>query len=215
MLSWSSGKDCAWALHVCRRDGLADVQALLTTVNSHFDRVAMHGTRRLLLEAQARAVGLPLFVVDLPWPCTNTDYERIMGAATANLVTEGFDTIVFGDLFLEDIRSYREQQLSGTGLAPLFPLFPSDTMKLADEMMEAGVSARVVTCDASKLGDEFVGRVWDAEFLSDLPDGIDPCGENGEFHTFVTAGPAFHRSLSVQTGEKVTRDGFHYVDLTP
>lgn len=214
ILSWSSGKDCAWALHVCRRDGLADVAALLTTVNAEFDRVAMHGTRRALLEAQAAAIGLPLIVIDLPWPCSNSDYERIMGQATADLVAEGYDTMVFGDLFLEDIRAYREKQMQGSGLKPVFPLFPADTGALAVEMMQAGVQARVATCDAARLGPDFAGRAWDAGFLADLPPGIDPCGENGEFHTVVTAGPVFPAPLALIPGKTVTRDGFHYADLT-
>ena len=214
VLSWSSGKDCAWALHLCRRDGLADVRALLTTVNAEADRVAMHGTRRALLEAQAEAVGLPLIVVDLPWPCSNADYERIMGAATARLVAEGFDTIVFGDLFLEDIRAYREAQLESSGLTPLFPLFPADTPALAAEMMQAGVRARIVTCDGAKLDAAFAGRDWDAALLAELPEGIDPCGENGEFHTVAIDGPAFAHPLKVAIGETVTRDGYHYADVT-
>ena len=213
VLSWSSGKDCAWALHVCRRDGLADIGALMTTVNGTAERVAMHGTRRSLLKAQAEALGLPLIEIALPWPCSNADYERIMGEACSRLVADGFGTVVFGDLFLEDIRAYRETQLSGTGLAPLFPLFGSDTRALAQDMMSEGIEARVVTCDPGRLDESFAGRLWDADFLTELPEGVDPCGENGEFHTFVTNAPGFAAPIPHRVGETLLRDGFLYADV--
>ncbi len=215
VLSWSSGKDCAHALHVCRRDWLAQVEALFTTVSGPSGRVAMHETRLAILRAQARAIGLPLIEVTLPWPCPNTEYERIMAEETAKLVADGITHMVFGDLFLEDIRAYREEKMRGTGLTPLFPIFgtPAETEFLAAEMMESGLSARIATCDAQKLGPDVAGRVWDADLLLDLPEGIDPCGENGEFHTVVTDSPEFSAPLTVVLGNVETRDGFHYADL--
>lgn len=215
VLSWSSGKDCAHALHVCRRDGLARIEALMTTVNGDAGRVAMHGTRIALLRAQAEAVGLPLIEIPLPWPCSNEDYGRIMGEACAKLVADGFSEIVFGDLFLEDIRAYREAQLEGSGLTPRFPLFGRDTRDLAREMLASGLAARVVTCDPSRVSPELAGRAWDAGLIAELPDGIDPCGENGEFHTVVTDGPEFARPLAHALGERVERDGFVYRDVLP
>ncbi|WP_348541112.1 ATP-binding protein [Thalassococcus arenae] len=214
-LSWSSGKDCAWALHVCRRDGLADVALLLTTVNAEFDRVAMHGTRRTILEAQARAADLPLMAVDLPWPCSNADYEARMHGACQALLSRGITHIVFGDLFLEDVRAYREAQLEGTGLTPLFPLWGQPTDALAEAMMGAGLKARVVTCDPAKVPADAAGRVWDKALLDALPPGVDPCGENGEFHTGVWDGPMFRHPIAHHMGETVTRDGFVYADMIP
>ncbi|MEC3860351.1 ATP-binding protein [Mesobacterium sp. TK19101] len=215
VLSWSSGKDCAHALHVCRRDAVVDIRALLTTVNEAVDRVAMHGTRRTLLQAQARAIGLPLIEVALPWPCSNAQYEARMATACADIVAQGIGHIVFGDLFLEDIRAYREEKLHGTGLTPLFPLFGSDTAQLAHDMIETGLEARIVTCDPTKLPADFAGRRFDAMFLTDLPDGIDPCGENGEFHTAVTNSPEFAAPIPHRLGERVLRDGFAYADVIP
>ncbi|KPP92105.1 MAG: putative ATPases of PP-loop superfamily [Rhodobacteraceae bacterium HLUCCA08] len=215
VLSWSSGKDCAWALHVCRRDGLARIEALLTTVTEGLDRVAMHGTRVALLRAQAAALGLELIEVPLPFPCTNADYEARMGAACAALVARGFDTMVFGDLLLEDVRAYREAQLAGTGLAPLFPLFGADTAALAARMLEGGIEARIVTCDPTRVPQDLAGRRWDAALIADLPPGVDPCGENGEFHTCVTNAPGFDAPIAVTPGDVVVRDGFAYADMIP
>jgi uncharacterized protein (TIGR00290 family) len=214
-LSWSSGKDCAWALHACRTEGLADVATLLTTVNSAFDRVAMHGTRRALLEAQAAALGLPLTDVPLPWPCSNADYEGAMEGAVAALVADGITHVVFGDLFLEDVRAYREAQLEGTGLTPIFPLWGRDTRTLAVEMLSGGLRARIATCDPSRVPESFAGRMWDADLLADLPPRVDPCGENGEFHTVVVDGPDFPAPIPHTIGEVVARDGFVYADVIP
>lgn len=218
-LSWSSGKDCAWALHVLR-SGLSDlgevaVTGLLTTVNAASDRVAMHGVRRTLLRAQADAVGLPLHVVDLPWPCPNEVYAELMGAAVAEASAQGVTGIAFGDLFLADIRAYREAQLAGTGIAPLFPLWGLPTDRLARDMIASGLRAVTVCTDPARLPDECAGRPFDEVFLSALPDEVDPCGENGEFHTFVTDGPGFSGPVEVTVGEVVRRDGFCFADLVP
>ena len=211
-LSWSSGKDSAWTLHRLRQEGRS-VAALFTTVNQAFDRVAMHGVRRDLLEAQAAAAGLPLVVIDLPWPCSNADYERIMAEFMVRAKRDGVTHMAFGDLFLEDIRAYREKNLAGSGIAPLFPLWGLATDKLAQDMVSGGLTARLATIDLAKLDRTFAGRCYDAALLRELPAGIDPCGENGEFHTFVTGGPMFSRSDAVVPGEVVTREGFAYADL--
>ena len=213
LLSWSSGKDCAWALHVLRQTPGVEVVGLLTTVNAAFDRVAMHGVRRSVLEEQAAATGLPLHAVDLPWPCSNEDYERLMGAFVARALGDGVEAMAFGDLYLEDIRRYREEKLAGSGLTPLFPLWGKPTRALADEMISNGLEARIAVIDKSKLDASFAGRRFDAQFLADLPDGIDPCGENGEFHTCVTAGPMFAAPLHITVGDVVDRDGFVFADL--
>jgi len=212
-LSWSSGKDSAWALHVLRQRGEVDVTGLVTTVNMAFDRVAMHAVRRVLLEAQAQAVGLPLHIVPIPYPCANEDYEQAMSALVDNAVANGVTHMAFGDLFLEDIRQYREQRLAGTGLEPLFPLWRVPTPALAREMIAAGTEAYLTCVDPKQLDPSFAGRRFDAQLLSDLPSQVDPCGEKGEFHTFVANGPAFQYRLAVQTGEVVERDGFVFADL--
>lgn len=215
VLSWSSGKDCAFALHEVRRQGLADVVAALTTTNEVFDRVAMHGTRNALLHAQAAAMGLELIAVPLPFPCPNAAYEARMAGAVTDLSARGITHMIFGDLFLEDVRAYREEKLQGTGITPLFPLWGRDTALLAREMIAEGFETRIVTVDPAKLEPSFAGRRFDESFLNDLPDGIDPCGENGEFHSAVVAGPIFAAPIPVRTGETVTRDGFVYADLIP
>lgn len=213
LLSWSSGKDCAWALHLLRSTSGVEVGALLTTLNRAFDRVAMHAVRRTLLERQAEAAGLPLRIVPLPWPCPNEEYERLMRSACERAVNDGFRAVAFGDLFLEDVRDYRIRQLSGSGLTPLFPVWGQDTRKLARTMIDAGVRAVVTCIDPAKLPREFAGRTWDEKFVNDLPAGVDPCGENGEFHTFVYASPAFDREIAVEAGEVVERDGFVFADV--
>lgn len=215
LLSWSSGKDSAWALHCLRSSGEYEVAGLLTTLNAAFDRVAMHSTRRTLLEAQARAARLPLYAVPLPWPCSNDHYESAMSAACGSARDAGIEAVAFGDLFLEDVRRYREEKLQGTGLQPVFPLWDLDTRRLAEEMIEGGLRARIVCVDPRKLPAEFAGREFDRDFLDDLPDGIDPCGENGEFHSFVYAGPMFHDAIPVGAGEVVERDGFVFADMLP
>ena len=212
-LSWSSGKDCAFALHVARGQDDVEVTHLLTTVNSRFDRVAMHGTRVEILRRQAEAMDLPLIEVPLPWPCSNEQYEALMAEATATLTRESIRDMVFGDLFLEDIRSYRDQRMVEAGMVAHYPLWRRPTRELARDMLDAGVEAYAATVDLSKLDPSFSGRRWDASFIADLPEGIDPCGENGEFHTCVVNGPSFREPLRIETGETVIRDGFAYTDL--
>ena len=214
-LSWSSGKDSAWSLEMLRRGGEHEVTGLFTTVNALFDRVAMHAVRRTLLEVQAKAAGLPLHAIDIPYPCPNADYERIMGAFVARAQAHGVDAMAFGDLFLADIRAYREKQLAGTGIAPLFPLWGRDTRKLAAEMIDGGLVAHVTCVDPRKLDRAFAGRRFDRTLLADLPTGVDPCGENGEFHTFVSAGPMFRAPIPVRCGDVVERDGFVFADMVP
>ena len=215
LLSWSTGKDSAWALYVLRQRPDVTLVGLLTTVNAAFGRVAMHAVRRALLEAQAEAAGLPLHVLEIPHPCPNTDYERIMGAFVAEQAAAGVAAMAFGDLFLEDIRRYREAKLAGTGIAPLFPLWGIDTAVLARRMIGGGLEAYVTCVDPQKLPTSFAGRRFDLGLLADLPADVDPCAENGEFHTFACAGPMFTRSIAVKTGEVVTRDGFVFCDVMP
>jgi uncharacterized protein (TIGR00290 family) len=212
LLSWSSGKDSAWSLHVLRQAYPGAVAALLTTVNGEFDRVAMHGVRRELLEAQAHAARLPLWQVPLPYPCSNEIYEARMRDACARAVAEGFTHVAFGDLFLEDVRRYREERLAGTGLTPLFPLWGVPTGALAREMIAGGVRAKLSVVDTRKVDASLVGREFDLALLSDLT-GIDSCGENGEFHTFVYAGPMFAAPIPIELGETVARDPFVFIDL--
>ncbi len=214
LLSWSSGKDSAWSLHVLRQTSDVEVVGLLTTVNQAADRVAMHAVRRSLLEQQAAATGLAVTVLNLPWPCSNVEYETILAAACKQAVEGGIDAVAFGDLFLRDIREYREKQMQGTGLEPLFPLWEIPTDQLARDMMTAGLRARLTCVDLKKLPAEFAGRDWDATLLADLPAGTDPCGENGEFHTFCYAGPMFASTIEIKAGEMVLRDGFAFADLT-
>ena len=217
LLSWSSGKDSAWALHLLNLQYPGAVQALLTTVNEAVDRVAMHAVRREVLEAQARAAGLPLIVVPIPHPCPNEIYEERMGIAVADAVAAGFTHAAFGDLFLEDVRQYRIDRLAGTGLEPLFPVWGIPTAHLADEMVATGLRARIACVDTRTLDASFVGREFDRSLLGDLPPGIDPCGENGEFHTYVYAGPMFREPLVLEPGEIVVREPFVWRDqgLTP
>ncbi|HUO30006.1 MAG TPA: hypothetical protein VMU80_12370 [Bryobacteraceae bacterium] len=212
-LSWSSGKDSAWTLHLLRRDPAVEVVALVTTLNEAFDRVAMHAVRRELLEAQAESAGLPLWTVPLPWPCSNEQYEARMRGLCARAVGEGVEAMAFGDLFLADIRAYREKQLAGTGLEPLFPLWQIPTAQLARDMIAAGLRAKITCVDPKVLSREFAGRDFDAAFLADLPPAVDPCGENGEFHSFVYEGPMFSKPIQLLTGEIVERDGFVFADL--
>jgi uncharacterized protein (TIGR00290 family) len=215
LLSWSSGKDSAWSLHVLRQDPRFEVVGLLTTLNEAFDRVAMHAVRRELLEAQAEAAGLPLQAIPIPWPCSNEQYESIMTDVCARAREVGVEAVGFGDLFLRDIRAYREQQLRGTGLEPLFPLWNLDTRVLACDMIAAGLRAKVTCVDPKRLAPTFAGCDFDQQFLDDLPEGVDPCGENGEFHSFVYAAPVFDRTLRVQIGEIVEREGFVFADVLP
>jgi uncharacterized protein (TIGR00290 family) len=214
-LAWSSGKDSAWALHTVRKTGEVDVVELLTTINCDYARVAMHAVRENLVEMQAAAVGLPLVKVPIPAQCRNQDYEQAMSSAMERARAEGVFHIVFGDLFLEDIRAYRENHLAACGMEAVFPLWRKDTRLLAKEMLESGLSAYITCVDPTKLDRSFVGRRFDAELLGELPREVDPCGENGEFHTFACAGPMFRRSLPIDVGEIVERDGFVFADLLP
>jgi len=215
LLSWSSGKDSAWALHLLRHSNEHKIVGLVTTLNTEFDRVAMHGTRRAVLDRQAAAAGLPLWTVPLPWPCSNDVYEARMRDLCTRAVGEGVQTIAFGDLFLTDIRAYRERQLAGTGLEPLFPVWGLPTAQLARDMIFAGLRARIACVDRKALPSTFCGREFDQSFLNDLPPTADPCGENGEFHTCVYAGPMFNSEVRLAVGEMVERDGFAYADLLP
>ncbi|MEZ6967312.1 ATP-binding protein [Aeromonas sp. S9(2024)] len=215
LLSWSSGKDCAWALHRLRQDPAIEVVGLFTTLNQAFERVAMHGVRKQLLLQQAECVGLPIICIDLPWPCSNEDYARIMEGFIADVLAQGIHHMAFGDLFLEDVRAYRERQLAGTGIEPLFPLWGSKTPELAREMMAAGMKARISTLDPKKLDAGLGGHDFDPALLAALPEGVDPCGENGEFHTLAYDGPMFRRPLAIRLGETVERDGFIFTDLLP
>jgi uncharacterized protein (TIGR00290 family) len=213
LLSWSSGKDSAWALHVLRRDPGIEIAGLLTTLNTEFDRVAMHGTRRSVLEAQAAAAGLPLWIVPLPWPCSNEIYEQRMTEVCARAVSERIDAMAFGDLFLEDVRAYRERQLKPTGIEPLFPLWKIPTHELARTMVAGGLRARIACVDSKQLPASFAGREFDEAFLADLPPGTDPCAERGEFHTCAWAGPMFAAPLALKSGEIVDREGFIFADF--
>lgn len=215
VVSWSSGKDAAFALWEVERRGELAVAGLLTTVSRSFGRVSMHGVREALLEAQAASLGLPLYRVEIPSPCPNEVYERAMATVLGTLARDGVSHLVFGDLFLEDIRVYREAQLASTGFTPVFPLWHRDTRELAREMVGSGLRARVVCLDPRKVPRHFAGRPFDSDLLEDLPDTVDPCGENGEFHTFVHAGPMLPRPIPVRVGETVERDGFVFTDLRP
>lgn len=213
LVSWSSGKDSAWMLHIIRAEQLGTPGALLTTVNESADRVAMHAVRTEVLRAQADAAGLPLITVPIPSPCSNEIYEERMAAACRAAVADGFTHVAFGDLFLEDVRRYREERLAGSGLTPMFPLWLRPTPALAREMIASGLEARLTCVDPRVLPASLAGRVFDASLLGELPDGIDPCGERGEFHTCAVAGPMFSRPVRVEAGVTVERDGFVFADL--
>ena len=213
LLSWSSGKDSAWSLYVLRKPAEYEVVGLLTTFNEAADRVAMHAVRRSLVEEQAAAAEIPLWPVHLPWPCSNDQYESLMSATCARALSEGIDGIAFGDLFLEDVRAYRERQMKSTGLEPIFPVWGCATLDLAREMISSGLRAKLTCIDTTTLDSSFAGRDFDEDFLSALPASVDPCGENGEFHSFVYDGPMLKYPLSVTTGETVVRDRFIFADL--
>jgi uncharacterized protein (TIGR00290 family) len=215
LLSWSGGKDSAWALHLLRQQPQYEVVALVTTVNRHFNRVAIHGYREELLDQQAAAAGLPLWKVDLPFPCTNTKYESAMFAIWARAIAEGIHGVAFGDLFLEDIRAYRVAQLASTGLQPIFPVWGIPTDLLARQMIDSGLRAHLTCVDPRSLTSSFAGRTFDAALLADLPPEVDPCGERGEFHTFAFAGPMFSRTVPVTPAQTIERDNFIYAELLP
>lgn len=213
LLSWSSGKDSAWALHLLRQQTDIRVVGLVTTLNEAHQRVAMHAVRLELLQRQAEAVGLPLRIVNLPDPCSNDQYEEAMREVVDEARTFGIECMAFGDLFLQDVREYRETKLSGTGIAPLFPLWGLSTGELARRMIRSGLRAVLTCVDSRQLSSEFAGREFDERLLEELPAHVDPCGERGEFHTFVYDGPMFYEPVGVETGETVERDGFVYADL--
>jgi uncharacterized protein (TIGR00290 family) len=215
LIAWSSGKDSAWALHEARRAGDFEIVGALTTVTDTFHRVSMHGVREELLRAQFDAAGLRPMIIHIPYPCPNDIYERKMAEAIAAARASGVTHMIFGDLFLEDVRAYRERQLSGTGIVPVFPLWGRPTRALADDMIDAGTEAHICTVDLKKLPASFAGHQFDRVLLEALPEGIDPCGENGEFHSFVSGGPMLSRKVAVKAGETIERDGFAYTDLLP
>ncbi len=215
LLSWSSGKDSAWALHILRRDPAIDLMGLFTVINRKYDRASMHATRLELLHLQAEAAGLSVQVISLPDSCSNEECDAIMGRFVAECADRGIACMAFGDLYLEDIRQYREGQLEGTGIEPIFPLWGIPTEALARDMLTAGVEAYVSSVDLGKLGSRFAGRKWSSELIGEFPEGCDPCGENGEIHTIVAGGPMFLHSIPVRVGKVVERNGFAYADIIP
>jgi uncharacterized protein (TIGR00290 family) len=215
LIAWSSGKDSAWALHEARLSGDYDIVGALTTVTDTFQRVSVHGVREELLLAQLEAAELEPTLVRIPYPCSNEIYEAAMAETMQAAKARGITHVIFGDLFLEDIRAYREKNLHAIGMTPVFPLWLRPTDALARKMIDAGVEAHLATIDLKKLPLELVGRRFNSRLLDDLPEGTDPCGENGEFHSFVSAGPMLKRAIPVSVGETVERNGFAYADLVP
>jgi uncharacterized protein (TIGR00290 family) len=215
LLSWSSGKDSAWSLHVLREQNEVEIVGLLTTLNAAHNRVAMHAVRAELLQKQADAAGVELWPVPIPWPCSNADYEAAMSSAMVRARTAGVTQIAFGDLFLVDVRRYREERLQGTGVTPIFPIWGIPTSELAQRMVAGGLRARLTCVDPRQLAASFAGRDFDAALLSELPPSVDPCGENGEFHSFAYDGPMFRSPVAIRSGEVVERDGFVFADLLP
>jgi uncharacterized protein (TIGR00290 family) len=213
LLSWSSGKDSAWALHLLSQRSDVRVVGLLTTFNRIADRVAMHAVRRVLVRAQAERIGVPVWEIDLPWPCSNDQYEEIMRAVWQRAIEQGIQALAFGDLFLQDVRDYRERQLAGTALEALFPLWGLPTRQLAADMLAGGIKAKLTCVDPTKLDRTYAGREFDLPLLESLPASVDPCGENGEFHTFVYDAPVFNRPIDIQPGILVERDGFVFADV--
>jgi uncharacterized protein (TIGR00290 family) len=215
LIAWSSGKDSAWALHEARRSGEYEIVGALTTVTETFGRVSMHGVREELLKAQLEAAGIPLKIVPIPFPCPNEVYETRMRAALSDAKAQGITQVIFGDLFLEDVRAYREAKMAGTGIAPVFPLWRRPTDALARAMIEGGLKTHLVCVDLKAMPKSFAGRKFDTAFLDELPAHVDPCGERGEFHTCVLAGPMFNRAIPASVGDVVERDGFAFADLIP
>ena len=215
LMSWSSGKDSAWALHLLQQDPQIEILGLFTVMNEKYNRVSMHATRLEMLQLQTNAVGLPFQTINLPDPCTNEQYDAVMRKFVMESAAMGVECMAFGDLFLEDVRNYRESQLKGTGIEPIFPLWAAPTKELAEQMLSEGLDAYVSSVDLKKLPSRFAGRKWSSNLLKEFPDGIDPCGENGEIHTVVLGGPMFWKTIPVSVGEIVERDGFAYADIIP
>jgi uncharacterized protein (TIGR00290 family) len=215
LLSWSSGKDSAWALHTLRQQPDIEIAGLFSTVNDEFKRVAMHSVRIELLLLQAESLSLPIEIIPIPYPCSNIQYESIMNEFTKKVKKQGIEYFAFGDLFLEDIRKYRENALAGSGITPVFPIWGEDTKELSAEMINSGLKARLTCIDPKQLSPDFAGKEYNTEFLEKIPGSVDPCGENGEFHTFVYDGPMFKEQIKIQAGETVCRDDFVFTDLIP
>jgi uncharacterized protein (TIGR00290 family) len=215
IMSWSTGKESAFALHQIRQNGEVEIVAVMTTISSAFDRVSMHGVREVLLDRQTEALGLPCWKISIPSPCPNEVYEREMASMLDQARRDGVTHVVFGDIFLEDLRAYREKRLAEVGMIAVFPLWKRDTKALAGEMIASGLRATITCIDPRKLHRSFAGRTFDDGFVADLPSGVDPCGENGEFHSFAWAGPMFDKTIPVATGEVVERDGFVFADVMP
>ena len=215
LMSWSSGKDSAWALYRLKQNPEFEILGLFTSVNRKYERASMHATRTAMLERQADASGLPLQTLRIPDPCTNEQYAAVMRNFVAESTAKGIEYMAFGDLYLEDVRTYREDNLKGTGIRPVFPIWKIPTQDLAEQMLSAGVEAYISCVDLKKLPAGFAGRKWSRELIAGLPEGCDPCGENGEFHTIVAAGPMFKKSIPVRVGEIVERDGFAFADIVP
>ncbi len=215
LLGWSSGKDCAWALHLLRQDPAVEVVGLFSIVDERHNHVPMHRTRSALLFRQAKAAGLALHTLGLPDPCTEERYDSIMGEAVADFASKGIECFAFGDLFLQDLRQYREKRLEGTGIEALFPLWQIPTGELAEQMLAAGMEAYISSVDLKKLPARWAGRLWSRELINELPAGVDPCGENGEIHTVVVNGPMFDTRVNIEIGEVVQHNGFAYADIIP
>lgn len=213
LMSWSSGKDSAWALHTLQQDPEYNIKGLFCTINKEFERVAMHGVRIDLLKRQAEQIGLPLDILELPYPCSNEDYEQIMGEFIQRIKGDGIEYIAFGDLFLEDIRAYREEKLKGTGITPVFPLWDIPTNQLCRDMVAGGLKTVITCVDPKQAPRELAGQQYNSAFLDNLPDSVDPCGENGEFHSFVYDGPMYTNAIDINVGEIVERDGFVFADI--
>lgn len=213
LLSWSSGKDSAWALHVLRQNPSIDVVGLFCTVNKVFNRVAMHGVRVNLLQQQARSIGLPLQLIEIPYPCSDADYAIAMARFIDKAKNEKIEFFAYGDIFLEDVKRYREESLKGTGIEPIFPIWGIPTKQLSQQMVDSGLKAVITCLDPKQIAKEFAGREYSESFLNDIPENIDPCGENGEFHSFAFEGPMFQNPIDIVIGETVNRDGFYFTDL--
>ncbi len=212
-MSWSSGKDSAWALYKLQQDPTINLAGLFCTVNKEFDRVAMHGVRVELLQKQANSIGLPLEIIEIPYPCSNDDYETIMGEFVARVKGDDVECFAFGDLFLEDVRNYRVEKLAGSDIEPIFPIWGAPTEELSREMIDSGLRTVITCVDPRKIPEDFSGKEFTHDFLDSLPEGTDPCGENGEFHSFVFDGPMFKEQIDIVVGEVVTRDNFVFADV--